>query len=98
MYVIWGDLSWATFLAPLYGLLLEKAAPTSDMGLVSRVAPVHTAKRTRDEGGPFELVNQVSDSSPRKLLWSKATVVLCQEDARASCCMRDEGRPFGVAL
>jgi KUP system potassium uptake protein len=25
-------------------------------------------------------------------------VVLCQEDARASCCMRDEGRPFGAAL
>ena len=25
-------------------------------------------------------------------------VVLCQEDARASCCMRDEGRPSGVAL
>jgi class 3 adenylate cyclase len=24
--------------------------------------------------------------------------VLCQEDARASCCMRDEGRPFGAAL
>jgi hypothetical protein len=28
----------------------------------------------------------------------KALAVLCQEDARASCCMRDEGRPFGVAL
>jgi len=27
-----------------------------------------------------------------------ASVVLCQEDARASCCMRDEGRPFGAAL
>jgi hypothetical protein len=25
-------------------------------------------------------------------------VVLCQEDAKASCCTRDEGRPFGVAL
>jgi len=24
--------------------------------------------------------------------------VLCQEDARASCCVRDEGRPFGAAL
>jgi hypothetical protein len=22
-------------------------------------------------------------------------VVLCQEDAKASCCTRDEGRPFG---
>jgi hypothetical protein len=25
-------------------------------------------------------------------------LVLCQEDAKASCCTRDEGRPFGVAL
>ena len=23
---------------------------------------------------------------------------LCQEDAKASCCAKDEGRPFGVAL
>jgi hypothetical protein len=30
-------------------------------GLVSRVSPVHTAMRncTRDEGGPFEVGNQV---------------------------------------
>jgi hypothetical protein len=28
----------------------------------------------------------------------QAAAVLCQEDARASCCMRDEGRPFGAAL
>ena len=33
----------------------------SQMGLVSRVTPVHTAKRncTRDEGGPFEFGDQV---------------------------------------
>ena len=24
--------------------------------------------------------------------------LLCQEDARASCCARDEGGPFGAAL
>jgi hypothetical protein len=30
---------------------------------------------TRDEGGPFEIGNQVLISSHRKLLWSKATVV-----------------------
>jgi len=24
--------------------------------------------------------------------------VLCQEDARASCCTRDEGGPFGAVL
>ena len=25
-------------------------------------------------------------------------MALCQEDAKASCCMGDEGRPFEVAL
>jgi len=46
-------------------------------GLVSRVSPVQTVKRncTRDEGGPFEVGNQVLISSHRKLLWSKAMVV-----------------------
>ena len=75
-------------------------APCLILGLVSRVTPVHTAQRncTRDGGGPFELGNQVSISSHRKLLSSKATVVLCQEGVRAPCCMRDEGRPFGAAL
>ena len=53
------------------------AAPTAAPGLASRVTPVHTAMRnsTRDEGGPFEVDNQVLISSHRKLLWSKATVV-----------------------
>jgi hypothetical protein len=47
------------------------------VGLVSRVSPVQTATRncTRDEGGPFEVGNQVLISSHRKLLLSKATVV-----------------------
>ena len=49
----------------------------SSMGLMSRVTPVHTAMRncTRDEGGPFEVGNQVLISNHRKLLWSKAMVV-----------------------
>jgi hypothetical protein len=49
--------------------------------LVSRVTPVHTAMRnsTRDEGGPFEVDNQVLISSHRKLLWSKAMVVSVAE-------------------
>jgi hypothetical protein len=49
----------------------------SALGLVSRVTPVQTAKRncTRDEGGPFEVGNQVLISNHRKLLWSKAMVV-----------------------
>ena len=44
------------------------------LGLVSRVSPVQTALRncTRDEGGPFEVGNQVLISSHRKLLLSKA--------------------------
>ena len=50
---------------------------TSAHGIVSRVTPVHTAVRncTRDEGGPFEVGNQVLISSHRKLLLSKAMVV-----------------------
>ena len=49
----------------------------SVLGLVSRVTPVQTAMRncTRDEGGPFEVGNQVLISSHRKLLSSKAMVV-----------------------
>ena len=49
----------------------------SESGLVSRVLPVHTAVRncTRDEGGPFEVGNQVLTSSHRKLRSSKAMVV-----------------------
>jgi hypothetical protein len=41
----------------------------SEMGLVSRVSPVHTALRncTRDEGRSFEVGNQVLISSHRKL-------------------------------
>src|SRR5271157_3350988 len=63
---------------------LEFAARPADdieinplQGLVSRVSPVHTAVRncTRDEGGPFEVGNQVLISSHRKLLSSKAMVV-----------------------
>jgi hypothetical protein len=50
---------------------------TAGYGIVSRVSPVHTAMRncTRDEGGPFEVGNQVLISSHRKLLSSKAMVV-----------------------
>ena len=50
---------------------------TSVVGIVSRVSPVHTAVRNcmRDEGGPFEVGNQVLVSSHRKLLSSKAMVV-----------------------
>ncbi len=51
--------------------------PMTAVGLVSRVSPVHTAvcNCTRDEGGPFEVGNQVLISSHRKLLSSKAMVV-----------------------
>jgi hypothetical protein len=49
----------------------------SALGLVSRVTPVQTAMRNcpRDEGRSFEVGNQVSISSHRRLLSSKATVV-----------------------
>jgi hypothetical protein len=62
---------------------LSMGAPTSEIGRVSRVSPVHTARRncTRDEGGPFEVGNQVLISSHRKLLLSKAMVVSVAETA-----------------
>jgi hypothetical protein len=55
----------------------------SPIGSVSRVSPVHTAMRncTRDEGGPFELGNQVLISSHCRLLSSKAIVVSVAEMA-----------------
>ena len=48
--------------------------------------------------GPSEPACQEQASNHRKLLRSKAVVVLCQEDAQASCCARDGGRPSGAAL
>src|SRR5262249_16896007 len=62
---------------PHGGMDAQGKPSMSQMGLVSRVAPVHTAQRncTRDGGWPFEFGNQVSISSHRKLLSSKATVV-----------------------
>ncbi len=59
------------------------------LGLVSRVTPVHTAKRncTRDEGRPFEFGSQVLISSHRKLLSSKAMAVNVAETSG-----RDSGR------
>jgi hypothetical protein len=60
------------------GIDLQFAAlHMSAHGIVSRVTPVHTAVRncTRDEGGPFEVGNQVLISSHRKLLSAKAMVV-----------------------
>jgi len=66
--------------------------------VTSNAGPYGERNCTRDGGGPFEFGNQVLISRHRKLLSSKATVVLCQEGVRAPCCMRDEGRPFGAAL
>ena len=65
------------------------AVHESAIGIVSRVSPVHTAVRncTRDEGGPFEVGNQVLISSHRKLLSSKAMVVNVAEKSE-----RDFGR------
>ena len=69
--------------------VLFAAVHESGCGIVSRVTPVHTAVRncTRDEGGPFEVGNQVLISSHRKLLSSKAMVVNVAEKSK-----RDFGR------
>ena len=52
----------------------------------------------KDEGGPFEAGDRNLASNHRKLRALRVPVVLCQEDAHASCCAGDEGRPFGAAL
>src|SRR6478672_11622177 len=64
-------------------LPIAKRNLEAEHGRVSRVSPVHTAIRncTRDEGGPFEVGNQVLISSHRKLLLSKAMVVSVAETA-----------------
>ena len=53
----------------------------SELGLVSRVSPVHTATRncTGDEGGPFGFGDQSPIPSHRQRLWSKAMVVSVAE-------------------
>ena len=53
---------------------------------------------TKDGGRPFGAALQGEASNHLKLLWSKAMVVLCQEDTQVSCCARDGGRPSGAAL
>ena len=67
-----------------HSIVPHAASNMSEIGRVSRVSPVHTAMRncTRDEGGPFEIGNQVLISSHRKLLLSKAMVVSVAETAR----------------
>jgi len=77
---------------------------------VSRVTPVQTALRncTRDEGRPFEVGNQVLISSHRKLLSSKAMVVIVAETsgldsdrqgwerrAQANCCSAAADNRYG---
>jgi hypothetical protein len=69
----------------------KSCALMSQMGLASRVTPVHTALRnsTRDEGGPFGFDDQESIPSHRKLLWSKAMVVSVAEKAGHDPVRRD---------
>src|SRR5215831_3687733 len=64
---------------------------------------VHPAART--SAAPPTIMNVPLDrTSPRgplrgivfRCAWQH--VLLCQEDAKASCCTRDEGRSFGAAL
>ncbi len=39
-----------------------------------------------------------SESRMREIRLSGSTSGLCQEDEKSSCCTKDEGGPFGVAL
>jgi NAD(P)-dependent dehydrogenase (short-subunit alcohol dehydrogenase family) len=40
----------------------------------------------------------IGAATVRRFAREGAAVVLCQEDAKASCRMRDEGGPFGAAV
>src|SRR6516165_11146348 len=51
-----------------------------------------------DEGRSLGAGCQEQAPNHRKLRRSRAVVVLCQEGARALCCTRDEGGPFGAVL
>ena len=70
---------------------ISLALTMSQLGLASRVTPVHTALRnsTRDEGGPFGFDDQDSIPSHRKLLWSIAMVVSVAERAGHDPVRRD---------
>src|SRR5713226_2489739 len=65
---------------PITSVCRPATGSMSALGRVSR-APSSTTVRncTRDEGGPFEVGNQVLISSRRKLLSSKAMVVSVAE-------------------
>ncbi|MFZ0573029.1 MAG: hypothetical protein WAM63_21400 [Rhodomicrobium sp.] len=65
-------------------MIIRGAAALLLWVLCHEATPVHTAMRncTRDEGGPFEVDNQVLISSHRKLLSSKATVVNVAEKSK----------------
>ena len=52
----------------------------------------------RREGTSLGAGCQEQAPNHRKLRRSRAVVVLCQEGARAPCCTRDEGGPFGAVL
>ena len=66
----WIAQAWPPKLAevPLFALRTAETVAMAAIGIVSRVTPVHTVLRncTRDEGGPFEVGNQVLISSHRK--------------------------------
>ncbi len=51
------------------------------------------------KGGPSEPPYRRRLQTTLRCCFLRDVVVLCHEDARASCCTKDEGeRPFGVAL
>jgi hypothetical protein len=48
----------------------------------------------------YDRMMLILDPTPlaRGFVRKKVEVVLCQEGARAPCCTRDEGGPFGAVL
>src|SRR5450755_4573057 len=65
---------WRSASRHLQSYLCVLISLMSDVGLVSRVSPVHTATRncTGDEGGPFGFGDQVVDPKPPRAAMVKS--------------------------
>ena len=68
----------------------------------SESEPVGKASKQNQGGTKTGASSLLREQPGRYLLTGQAVSgvqeALCQEDAKASCCTKDEGGPFGVAL
>jgi transposase len=66
---------------------------------VARVARVHGINANQVFGWRrLYLAGRLGDRKPAMKLLPVRMSELCQEDEKSSCCTKDEGGPFGIAL